>query len=53
MRETAKERIEYIDIAKGLGILLVVFGHVVWGGNYKMPHANTFSNFIYSLKWYP
>lgn len=42
-------RIEYIDIAKGIGIILVVIGHVVWGGNYPMGGARTISNFIYSF----
>ena len=51
MSEQAKneKRIEYIDIAKGIGILLVVFGHVVFGGYYEMPHAQAFSNSIYSF----
>ena len=51
MSETSdiSKRIEYIDIAKGIGILLVVFGHVVWGGNYPMPHAGFISNLIYSF----
>ena len=42
-------RIEYLDVAKGIGILLVVFGHVVWGGNYDVPYAQGISNFIYSF----
>ena len=45
----ATSRIEYIDIAKGVGILLVVFGHIVWGGNYEMPYAQVISNSIYSF----
>lgn len=43
------KRIEYIDIAKGIGIILVIIGHVVWGGYYPMPGARTISNFIYSF----
>ncbi len=43
------KRIEYIDVAKGIGILLVVFGFVVYGGNYKMVGSETISNFIYSF----
>ena len=43
------KRIEYLDIARGLGILLVVFGHVVWGGNYPMRGAASLSNLIYSF----
>lgn len=43
------DRIEYIDIAKGIGIVLVIVGHVVWGGNYPMKGAESLSNFIYSF----
>ena len=45
----SKERIEFIDIARGIGILLVIFGHVVWGGNYPVNGAVVVSNFIYSF----
>lgn len=48
MKDT-KDRIEYIDIAKGIGIVLVIVGHVVWGGNYPMKGAESISNFIYSF----
>ena len=44
-----KDRIEYIDIAKGIGILLVVIGHVVWGDNYPMDGSTTICRFIYSF----
>ena len=44
-----EKRIEYIDIAKGIGILLVVIGHIVYGNNYPIPHAGRISNFIYSF----
>lgn len=43
------KRIEYIDIAKGIGIILVIFGHVVWGGNYTIFGHQFISNFIYSF----
>lgn len=46
---TNNDRIEYIDIAKGLGILLVIIGHIIWGDNYKMPGYETICNFIYSF----
>ena len=29
MGETSKRRIESIDVAKGLGILVVIFGHIL------------------------
>ena len=48
MKDT-RGRIEYIDIAKGIGIALVIVGHVVWGGNYPMKGAESISNFIYSF----
>lgn len=44
-----KGRIEYIDSAKGMGIALVVIGHVVYGNNYSVPNAETICNFIYSF----
>lgn len=44
-----KSRVEYIDISKGIGIALVIIGHVVYGNNYPMPNAETISNFIYSF----
>lgn len=44
-----KERVEYIDIAKGIGILLVILGHVVYDGNYPMKGAGSISDFIFSF----
>lgn len=44
-----KERVEYIDVARGIGIMLVIIGHIVWGGNYEMRGSETISNFIYSF----
>lgn len=46
---TNNNRIEYIDVAKGLGILLVILGHIVWGENYRIPGNETICNFIYSF----
>ncbi len=43
------KRVEYIDIAKGIGIILVVFGHVVRNNTYPMPGALFFDEFIYSF----
>lgn len=37
-----KERLVHIDVAKGIGILLVAFGHLVKFGSYT-------SNVIYSF----
>lgn len=45
----AKKRIEYIDNAKGIGIILVVIGHIIWGKNYPIEEAKTICNFIYSF----
>ena len=39
-------RIDFIDNAKGIGILLVIIGHVVWGNNYPIPEADIIKNFI-------
>ena len=43
------DRVEYIDTAKGIGILLVVIGHVVYSNNYPLHGAATVCNFIYSF----
>ena len=47
--ENSTNRIEYIDVAKGIGIFLVVFGHVLWKGKYAIPYANSICNMIYSF----
>lgn len=40
-----KERIEYIDIAKGTGIILMVLGHIpAFSNNYKFAYK-----FIYAF----
>jgi len=50
IEELAKEeRYEYLDVAKGIGIVLVIIGHIVFGNNYKMFGAKTISNLIYSF----
>lgn len=38
------ERNKTIDIAKGVGILLVVLGHLptIWGGNIHLSHGIVF-----------
>ena len=43
------DRIEYIDVAKGIGILLVILGHVVSDDNYRMVDYENIYNFIYSF----
>ena len=45
----AAPRIEYIDIAKGIGIILVVAGHVVFNDRYPMPDASIIANFLFSF----
>lgn len=42
-----QQRIEYIDIAKGVGIVFVVLGHVVWGSD--DPRLISICYFIYSF----
>lgn len=44
-----KDRKIYIDTARGIGILLVIIGHIVVFGNYPMQGAGGISNFIYSF----
>lgn len=41
-----KSRNEYIDIAKGIAIFLVVWGHVI---KYTLPTGNDIYNLIYSF----
>ncbi|MBR4781312.1 MAG: acyltransferase family protein [Lachnospiraceae bacterium] len=48
-QERCNNRIEYIDTAKGVAILLVVFGHIVWDRTYDMPYAQSICNIIYSF----
>lgn len=48
-RESSTNRIEYIDIAKGIGIILVVFGHVIRGDNYPIPFAQQICYSIFSF----
>ena len=42
-------RIIYIDIAKGLGILLVVSGHLIGEGGISFSHSTAFHQIIYSF----
>ena len=49
MNKAAEQRIEYIDVAKGVAIILVVIGHVLWFDLYPGGTANGSSlyRFIY------
>jgi fucose 4-O-acetylase-like acetyltransferase len=45
MRQMTKERLQWLDIAKGIGILLVVVGHM--GSYFDFSHANMLVQAIY------
>lgn len=61
MRTTPMQRIEYIDIAKGMGMILVVIGHCInnktfpgtWIYSFHMPLFFILSGFCFSEKRYP
>lgn len=48
MNDITKERVAYIDIAKGICIILVVAGHMIICG-YALPHGNALNDLIYSF----
>ena len=58
---TPKKRIEYIDIAKGIGMILVVIGHCIndktfpgtWIYSFHMPLFFVLSGLCFSDKKYP
>lgn len=55
-----KDRIEYIDIAKGIGMLAVIFGHIMLSGNgfvlayaFDMPLFIFLSGLVFNKEKYP
>ena len=44
-----KNRIAYIDVAKGIGIILVVCGHVIGEGEKSFKYSNILHDYIYSF----
>ena len=42
MEKQAVNRIEYLDISKGIGIILVVLGHIVYTNPYVMIWISSF-----------
>ena len=50
-KENTVNRIKYIDMAKGIAIFLVVWGHVIqYGGNSTDFYGNELFIFIYSFQ---
>lgn len=45
----SKKRLGYIDMAKGIGIILVVAAHVIGEGNKTFPGSNLLHGYIYSF----
>lgn len=43
------KRLAYIDVAKGLGILLVICGHVIVEGEKPFKYSNILRDYIYSF----
>ena len=43
------KRIAYIDVAKGIGIILVVCGHIIAEGNKPFKYSNIIHGYIYSF----
>ena len=48
-QDTSRKRIDWIDAAKGIGILLVVAGHVMLEGGMAFPGSDVARDFIYSF----
>lgn len=44
-----KTRVDYIDASKGIGIILVVVGHIVYGNRYDVSFAEFLTNCIFSF----
>lgn len=48
--QDVRSRIEYIDLLKGFGIVLMIIGHLVWGNAFQLPHPHKYlALYIYSF----